>query len=377
MISFIHTADLQIGMAASGVGSLAKKIQDARVQSLGTVLDLARTKKVDFVLIAGDLFDSNRISKRLLSDAVRCLELVKPLRVFVLPGNHDFLGASSIYNTDEFQKLGDHVTILRDEKPVTLPEMNLAIYGAPCFERYSNASPAKSILKQPGTRFNVAVLHGSISARYGGNEAEDDYYPVSEEDLKALKMDYVALGHWHSLNPDPVTDPNSCFYYSGTPEPTGFGETKSGFVLYVELGANGRVVTPISTAHYRYVDISATLVDAASLESLRRQVEQISSPETRLVRLAPKGVISLEMRNQLDKFIHGYENHFAYLRMDDSGVILEPSEADLGQFTPGGIAQTAFQILNERKKTAATPEVRSQYERAIALAYHAFKGDLE
>ncbi len=93
----LHTADLQIGMTAPGVGPLAKQIQDARVESLKTILQLADGKKVGFVIIAGDLFETNQVSKKYVQQVTRLLEQAKPLPIYILPGNHDCYGPSSVY----------------------------------------------------------------------------------------------------------------------------------------------------------------------------------------------------------------------------------------------------------------------------------------
>jgi len=70
------------------------------------------------------------------------------------------------------------------------------------------------------------------------------------------------------------------------------------------------------------------------------------------------------------------ESKFASVQLDDAELSLEPDERDLAQFSRGGIAQTAFRILQEKQKEAPESE-RAKYHRAIALAYRAFKSELE
>ena len=373
---FLHTADLQIGMTASGVGKLAKELQDARVESLKTVLRIAAEKQVNFVVIAGDLFETNQVSPRYRQQVAAVLEGAKPLRVFILPGNHDYLGPNSVYQSEEFSRLGPHITVFRERTPFVVPDLDLTFYPGPCFETRSHESPARWIKKQIGTRYHVAVLHGSIPTVIGRTSDEDEYFPMLTDELKALDMDYIALGHWHSLYPDPVTAGDSPFYYSGTPEPTGFGERKSGHALLVEMDETVRRVTALPTAQFRFLDLEKEIKTGSDVEPLRKELLDIPSPHKTLVRIKLGGIISISTREALDNLKVEIENRLAHIRFDDQSLLLEPDEADLGEFTKGGVAATTFAMLKKQRDQAPGPD-REKYGRAIALAYKAFKGTLD
>lgn len=373
---FLHTADLQIGMTASGVGKLAKELQDARVESLQAVLHIAAEKQVNFVVIAGDLFETNQVSPRYRQQVAGTLEGAKPLRVFILPGNHDYLGPNSVYQSEEFARLGPHITVFRERTPFVVPDLDLTFYPGPCFETRSHESPARWIKKQIGTRYHVAVLHGSMPTVIGRTSDEDEYFPMLTDELKALDMDYIALGHWHSLYPDPATAGDSPFYYSGTPEPTGFGERKSGHALLVEMDETVRRVTALPTAQFRFLDLEKEIKTGSDVEPLRKELLDIPSPHKTLVRIKLGGIISISTREALDNLKVEIENRLAHIRFDDQSLLLEPDEADLGEFTKGGVAATTFAMLKKQRDQAPGPD-REKYGRAIALAYKAFKGTLD
>ena len=373
---FLHTADLQIGMTASGVGKLAKELQDARVESLQAVLHIAAEKQVNFVVIAGDLFETNQVSPRYRQQVAGTLEGAKPLRVFILPGNHDYLGPNSVYQSEEFARLGPHITVFRERTPFVVPDLDLTFYPGPCFETRSHESPARWIKKQIGTRYHVAVLHGSMPTVIGRTSDEDEYFPMLTDELKALDMDYIALGHWHSLYPDPATAGDSPFYYSGTPEPTGFGERKSGHALLVEMDETVRRVTALPTAQFRFLDLEKEIKTGSDVEPLRKELLDIPSPHKTLVRIKLGGIISISTREALDNLKVEIENRLAHIRFDDQSLLLEPDEADLGELTKGGVAATTFAMLKKQRDQAPGPD-REKYGRAIALAYKAFKGTLD
>jgi DNA repair exonuclease SbcCD nuclease subunit len=375
-LSFLHTADLQIGMTAPGVGPLAKRIQDARVESLRIVFAKATDLRVNFIVIAGDMFETNQVSKRYVQQVIRLLEDAGPLPIFILPGNHDHFGSNSVYRLEEFTRLGAHIHILTERKPFVLPEFDATLYPSPCFETRSNESPATWIKKQPGTRYHIAILHGSIPSVFGHTTEEDEFYPMTVDELRKLGMDYIALGHWHSLYPDPAKGGESPFFYSGTPEPTGFGERKSGYAVSVELSEGGRNVAAISTAQYEFVDLSKEIKDAPDVEALKTTLLGLPQPDKTLVRVALHGVTSIATKELLEEIITDAQSRLANIRVDDKELLLEPDESDLSRFTRGGIASTTFALLRKKRDVAQVAD-RQKLNRAISLAYKAFKGGLE
>ena len=375
-LSFLHSADLQIGMTAPGVGPLAKRIQDARIESLRIILSHAANDRVNFCVIAGDLFETNQVSKRYVQEVVRLLEGARPLPIFILPGNHDHIGPNSVFLQDDFARLGSHAHVLSERKPFVLSEFDVTLYPSPCFETRSNESPANWIKKQQGTRYHIAILHGSIPSVFGHTSEEDEYYPMTVDELKNLGMDYIALGHWHSLYPDPVTVGDSPFFYSGTPEPTGFGERKSGYLVRVELGEGGRKVNAFPTAQFEFVDLSKEIKAAPDVAALKSELAQLPQPERALVRLALHGIISVATMELVEELITDAQGRLAYIRVDDKDLLLEPDESDLSRFARGGIASTTF-VLLRKKRDAAPAADRQKLNRAISLAYKAFKGELE
>ena len=67
MVKFLHTADWHLGMKYSQLGDKADKARQIRIESVSKVFEKARENDVDFVLVAGDLFDSNEVDRRLLT----------------------------------------------------------------------------------------------------------------------------------------------------------------------------------------------------------------------------------------------------------------------------------------------------------------------
>lgn len=365
MLRFIHTADIQIGMATTGAGHLAPQLQEARVEALERVLAVAREQRADFVLIAGDLFEHNRVSDALVQRVAHVLRRT-PVPVFITAGNHDYYGANSVYMRNSFQQSGARV--LGKREPVALPEFDVTLYPCSCLETHSPESPIAWVQKQPGTTYHVCIAHGNMVEHIAGSNHD---FPMRENEITQLGMDYTALGHWHSVYPDPERAPASPFFYSGTPEPTKFGETKSGYVLLVELGTGTRAVTALPTAQHQYIDIERELRSDSDVRALQQEIEALPNPERSLVRFVLTGVVSLEVREQLNRVVKETENRVAVVVLNDANLMPMPTDEDIQRFSAGSVAARALERLCQLREQATESE-RLLYSRAIALAYKEF-----
>ena len=63
MVRFIQTSDWQIGMKGGGLGEAGPLVRETRIDSIRNVLKSAQEKKVDFVLLCGDIFEHNMVSQ--------------------------------------------------------------------------------------------------------------------------------------------------------------------------------------------------------------------------------------------------------------------------------------------------------------------------
>ena len=94
-LTFIHAADLHLGASFRGLRALsdvwANRLFSAIVEAYDRVIDAALDRQVDFVVIAGDIFDSARAS---YGDYLHFFEGLKRLDKAGIPsylvsGNHD------------------------------------------------------------------------------------------------------------------------------------------------------------------------------------------------------------------------------------------------------------------------------------------------
>ncbi|MDR1935758.1 MAG: metallophosphoesterase, partial [Candidatus Accumulibacter sp.] len=95
---FIHTADWQIGKPFAGIENDDKRglVRAERVEAIRRIGELARERRAEAVLVAGDLFDSPRADKATVSALCSAVGSMR-LPVFAIPGNHDHGGAGSVW----------------------------------------------------------------------------------------------------------------------------------------------------------------------------------------------------------------------------------------------------------------------------------------
>lgn len=203
----LHTSDLHL-----------ISVGDKACQSLEAVVDLAIKTKVDLVIIAGDLFDDNRVADDLVSFAVAQLQRL-PVYVVVLPGNHDCLAPDSVYNRMELWRDAANIRIFRAPLGETFafPSLGVSVWGKSIDSYESDLRPLAGIPQpQRNGQWHIAVAHGYY---YSSAAPLLLSFHITEEEIVASGHDYVALGHliaFGCVSSEPVKA-----YYSGSPSLAG------------------------------------------------------------------------------------------------------------------------------------------------------------
>lgn len=257
-IKFLHCADVHIGAAESFLESAAEKRQIEVLMTFELIMDTAKQQDVNIVFIAGDLFDSNRVSAELSARVFSAISSIAPIPVVFAAGNHDPLTADSPFLTE---KLPDNLHVIPSEDSViTFDELKLHIYGRSFAGVYMQGSASFSIIPQYDDYKNVMVLHGEASSDLNSN-----YNSVTPAFVSQSGMDYIALGHIHKRS-EAVHIGKTYFAYPGCPEGQGFDEDGEKGVYIGELDDNGCELKFVPTCRRKHItakiDISSCEVSA-------------------------------------------------------------------------------------------------------------------
>lgn len=194
--TFIHAADIHLDSPLKGLsryeGAPVEKLRSATRDAFKNMIDFAIKEKVNFIIIAGDLYDGDwKDYNTGLFFAHEMARLkMHQIPVYMIKGNHD---AASII-TKEI-KLPDNVYIFDDKKckSMFIDELGVALHGQGFSTRAVTDNLAKSYPQKEDGYFNIGILHTSAV----GREGHENYAPCSIEDMKGKEYDYWALGHIH------------------------------------------------------------------------------------------------------------------------------------------------------------------------------------
>lgn len=198
---FIHAADIHLDSPLRGLqayeGAPADEIREAVRKALGNMAELAIDQKVDFVLIAGDVYDGDWKD---FSTGLHFASVVTKLQragiaVYTISGNHD--AESNTTKSLPLPTNPDGSPVLlsnRKAETIRLKELEVAIHG----RSFKTAKETDNLALQYPTAvsgwFNIGMLHTALT----GVEGHEPYAPCTTADLLSKEYQYWALGHVHN-----------------------------------------------------------------------------------------------------------------------------------------------------------------------------------
>lgn len=272
--SFIHAADLHLGSPFQGLAlkdaAIASVFVEASRKAFSTLVGQAIERQVDFLLIAGDVYDGdwkdNKIGLFFNREMARLERAGIP--VYLLRGNHD--AASVITKTIT---LPANVHEFPTNKPgsVQLEALRVALHGQGFAERSANDNLALSYPPAVPGWFNIGILHTSLT----GREPHAPYAPCSTDDLRSRGYDYWALGHVHEFE---VVASDPLVIFPGNLQGRSIRErgAKGAVLVTVEDGRISHERLIVDEARFAQADIEIDPEDDQA--AILRRVEQAVQP---------------------------------------------------------------------------------------------------
>ena len=260
----IHCSDLHLDskMEANLSPQQARARSGELCAAFARMVRWARENEVRGILLAGDLFDTRRVSAKTADFVADTMKNAGDLQFFYLRGNHDasrdpFAGRTLPENLHRF---GDAWTVY-DFDGVTIAGLELDREN---WERCYDG------LKLDKDRVNIVMLHGQVSAQPGEEQ-------VALPRLRGKHIDYLALGHIHSFRRERLDDRGQ-WCYCGCLEGRGFDECgEKGFVLLDIDG--GRVESQfVPFAARRLWEVRVDITDLTTITQLRQALESAATP---------------------------------------------------------------------------------------------------
>jgi DNA repair protein SbcD/Mre11 len=282
MLRLLHTADVHLGARHADLGEQAAAQRERQFAAFRASVDLALAEKVDLLLVAGDLLDSNAQPRRSIERvAVELKRLADAaIRTVVIPGTHDVYDGASVYRAYDLVALTglpadtDRLVVLTPDRPdVVLGPLDLVVHGRVFATKRAPRSPLAGFDAATDGRatWHVGMIHGSLHIP---ERTEHDEVVFTSEEVAASHLDYLALGHWHSTQRGRAGA--TLWAYSGAPEPVAVDQDRAGNVLLVTLEerGGGRHVT-VEERRVGRTRFERLEVDAAAVGSQPALVERL------------------------------------------------------------------------------------------------------
>jgi DNA repair exonuclease SbcCD nuclease subunit len=345
----LHTADIHLGARFVGLGRKGPEQRAQLLETFGDVVGLVVKEKVDLLLIAGDLFDSNVASKELLERAAALLGDLrdKDIPVCISPGTHDPFGEASVYAVPPLADLSN-LTVFRSEEitPIRLPALDCTVWGNANMKPFENQFPLAGFTADSESRWNLGLLH----ANYERPDIAEDTYVVTAEQIATCGLDYLALGHIHGTS-DHSTGTTKAFY-SGSPEMVRAQKGDFGNVVLVEFdgGVQARKVR-VGRRSFEEVVLRAEDIDSAS--RLMSVLEQRADPD-KVIKLTVQGARPIGYPD-IGELVGELSDRFFSVIVSDSSLPT-PEAVDPADYPADSAAGVYLRILEEKLGGASESE---------------------
>lgn len=342
---FIATADWQLGMAARFLNDDARiRYQQARLDVVARIGEVARSRDAAFVVVAGDVFESNLLDRSVLLRTFEALRSI-PVPVVLVPGNHDPLDATAIHDDPAFLRgCPDHVTVARSETPIEVVP-GVEVVAVPWRSKRPTTDLVAAALEtltpvREGVR-RVLVAHGAVTSLNPDRTA----VATIDEDAVATaladgRIHFAVVGDRHS-----TTEILPRFWYPGTPEVTDRHETDPGNVLVVALHEG--TVERVRVGSWSFRVVEQELSSDEDIDTLVAQLSSLPAKDRTAVWLVLRGTLSVtqdaRLRNELEDLGSLFARLGTWERHTDLAVVAD--DHDFASLELSGFAQDAVAEL--------------------------------
>lgn len=344
MISLLHTADWQIGRVFSQFEpDDAAALFEARFKAVERLAGIAAERKVDAVLVAGDVFDLQTVSDKTIRRMFNAMQGFSGPWLLI-PGNHDSALSESVWRRAE--RLGaipPNAVCCLEPRPHTVAG-KFVLLPAPLTQRHTYgdltdwfaAAPSEAGLPR------IGLAHGCVQGIL--SEDIDSANPIAAGRAGEAGLDYLALGDWHGTR---QIDERT--WYAGTPETDRFRANDSGQALRVSIAGVGAVpeVETIRTGQFGWQQLEPRLTVASDIDELVEKLASVESGD--VLQLRVQGTCDLGGHARLVAALDAARARARALVWDGEALRLEPTEEDIQALHADGFVGEALQELRTQQ----------------------------
>ena len=404
MVKLIHTADLHLDSAFRSrfTKEEAENRRQKQLMAWKELLSFAVEKKVQGILIAGDLFDSPVVSHGTMDFFLSTISEHPEISFFYLRGNHD------TENTFRYQenlpknlflfsekgkkyRLNDRLLLAGVEygtKDISFGENEGAtqgagqaaeqaveqetVHGAEALSKNETESEEESkFLKLKEEDCNILLLHGALYQGTPKGDSLQGEEGIFLKNLEKLPLSYIALGHIHKGGEGKLNN-GALWAYPGCLQGRGFDEEGERGFLYLKVEEEKKEIRkefiPIKQGEFRILEIEL-LEDEGTLACLKKievEMEKAGIVKEDSLRIILKGKKGLEQERNL---------RYLQLQLQDSVFFLEiRDECELSWNREEAMKEKSLKGEFLRVLAAADNLSKEEQEEIIALGMGLLQG---
>ncbi len=360
-MKFVHVADIHFDSPfinlsdRENLGDI-KRLEQRKV--FKKVIEYIKENGVDFLFIAGDLYEQQYIRKSTIEYINELFKEIPNTKIYISPGNHDPYIKNSYYN--QF-KWNDNVYIF-SSKFERLTSDSVYIYGYGFDDFYCTDCGIENLKIEDKNKTNILVIHSTID---GANLEEKQYNSIPRRVLEEKGFDYVATGHIHKL--DYNTYPNQKIVYPGSLISLGFDELGEHGMIVGEIQEDKQLkiqFVPLSEDNFEEIEFDVT--DIISKDELIEKINDLDIQNNQLIKVILTGKRNFE----IDRYeIYKLLTNERIIKIRDHTRIEYDLEKIANNHTLKGLF--AKEILKEKEN--AGEEELTIIEKAVEIAFEALE----
>jgi exonuclease SbcD len=328
-IRILHTADNHIGVSfAQYPDTIRDRLLEERFAALERIVATANDRKAHFVVVAGDLFDKQTVTKRMVERAVEVLGRFGGEQVLVLAGNHDFYEGGDNKLWKWFREAAEGTCVLAlfesGTKHFACEDAEVRFYPCPCPSKHGENHVIGWVADadKPDGMIHIGIAHGNVEGL--GLDAEQRYFNMTEQDLRSSGVHTWLLGHIHVPSPPPGTTGRPLYFMPGIHTPDSVKCSHPGHAWWIELESDGTCRHELlTTGGVRFIRLRRELENPEGIAALRGECAALDGPNT-ILDLQLRGRLKDEEMAELMQWLDSLKAGFLHVTHDlDIAAVLD------------------------------------------------------
>lgn len=379
MARILHIADVHLGAPLRFLGAQGRPMRRQLQATFARCIDLAIERRVDLLVVAGDLFDRNDPEPALIAFVREQLQRLGEhgIKARLLPGTHDALRDDGVLADPAWDELPG-VRVYRGALKggwdlETFPELALTVVARPTLDKGARLPALAGMPPLPEEAASHAVL-ALVHASLDMWDNPDEDFVLDEAQLAAARVDYVAAGHWHRTYE--FRGGETIGYYPGSPEPVSRDPRDRGVALLVDLQpGQPPAVAAVTVGRIACRTLDWDVTGQPDLAQLEQQLQAQQDPDV-IMRVRLFGERDAALADAVDDLIARQRERWFHFSVDDQSDWPLPAGAVPGETLAASlIAQRYHALIQEYlARHAGDPAAQAVGREALQIGLALLEG---